>query len=1330
MERRSFLKKTAAAGLVTWITPSAVLTQLSVKTTIAKPSFVNPGTDYAPHTWWHWMNGNISKAGITLDLEAMSSIGLGGFQMFEVGTGIPKGPISYLSDEWLDLMKHTIKECKRLGLEFAMHNCPGWSSSGGPWITPELSMQQLTWSETTVKGGRRFNDVLPDPPKILDFYMDAAVIAFPSPKNEKSPWTTQLKALSVNGENIDASLIAADGYFNRPQSFGQADSAGVIDFVFHEPYPLASLTMLSSGNGKVLLQQSKDGNIYETVSVLTDANPGNPNSYPSYLTANFTRRHASRYRLTFQGVLKISSLLLSGNARLDNWLSKANFPGSKPVTTSSTNNFSDEETIAASSVIDLTTLLNKDGTIDWTVPTGEWTILRIGHTPVGRMNKSAPTTGTGLDCDKFTKSAFDYHWDQMFKSILPLMRSLEGGKIGLLIDSYELGLQNWSASFPQEFEQRKQYGILPYLPALTGRIIDNAETTERFLRDFRQAQGDVMADNYYGRFTEICHANNIVSYTEPYEGGNFEEMKIGRAVDVSMGEFWAGHTMLYNNSVLDRTMKVAASIAHSKGQAIVGAEAFTAEPGSGKWQQYPFSMKSLGDLMFTKGLTRIIFHRYAHQPHPNALPGMTMGPWGIHFDRTNTWFAKSGEWIRYLTRCQYLLRTGHFVADIAYYVGQQVPGRTINPEQTEWAPPAGYDYDLINTETIVKECHMKNGRLHNGHGVSYRVLVIPGIGILSLDVLKKLASFVDQGLVLIGEKPEQSFGIKDHAAEGEFERLVAELWGTRKTKVDRRVFQEPKLSEILCKIGLTPDFEYTSDHADAAVNFIHRSEPDRDIYFVANRRRRSEAIVCHFRTLLKSPELWDPLTGKTITLSFFEQKEGRIMLPLKLQPSGSVFIIFTKKPSGMSYHSLDLDKNRLFGVNKSLPRTRGIYPKTHSNFTVSCLIKPEADISLREDGFYGDRRTANYAVYPAHGALYYGKGHACSGFTVGRNGIALFERSDNFIEAVLFIEIPISGWSRITIVYEYNIPTVYLNNEPVKTGSRSEKIVHPSIGEEYQDDLASYYNGEICEMNVENYAIRQNAINQTRSTLPTIEIDQNLMPNTSSNMLVLWKNGIYSLTNRLGREQQFRVWQLPEKPLELKANWQVKFPPNCGAPDQIEMPYLLPLQQHEDAGVRYFSGTAEYLHEFTFTVPDYPHQIILDLGRVEVLAEVNLNGKSFPVVWSQPYCLDITQATKNGINRLSVKVTNLWPNRLIGDEQLPQENEYSVPANDSKLSIGGAGGIKKLPEWYMKGHAKPSGGRITFSTWKHYDKHSPLLESGLQGPVRIIVGYLQSLKKD
>jgi len=1325
MKRRSFLKKTATAGLLTWITPSEMLTVLSTgKSASINPSFTTPGKGYAPHTWWHWMNGNISKQGITLDLEAMHAIGLGGFQMFEVGTGIPKGPISYLSQEWLEMVKHTIKECKRLDLEFTMHNCPGWSSTGGPWITPELGMQQLTWSETTVKGGSKPQVNLPEPPKRLGYYRDAFTIAFPAPSGEDTAWAAQLKAMAVNGQAIDLSLMNADGQFKTPHTFGTTGVDGYIDLIFEEPRSLKSFTMLSAGNSLLHLHHTTDGVAFKSIKSLSAESQESANSYPSYITANFDTTVSSHYRLTFRGVIKIFTLSLSTNQRIANWLSKANFPGSKPTPILSEAS-AQLETINPSSIINLSSHLSDEGVLDFNFPDGQWIVLRMGHTAIGRMNKSAPSTGTGLDCDKFSKTAFDFHWEQMFAQILPLMKTLEVGKIGLLIDSYELGLQNWSSNFPMEFAGRKQYDLLPYLPALTGRIVGSLELSERFLRDFRHAQAEVMADNYYGRFAERCKEHGILSYTEPYEGGNFEEMKIGQAVDISMGEFWAGHTMLYNNSVLSRTMKLAASVAHAKGQTIVGAEAFTAEPASGKWQQYPFSMKSLGDFMFTKGLTRIIFHRYAHQPHPTALPGMTMGPWGIHFDRTNTWFYKSKEWIDYLTRCQFMLRKGTFVADIAYYIGQTAPEKTIDPERSIWAPPSGYDYDLINTDTLM-QCKMKNGRLENGWGMSYQLLVLPDIDVISLPVLEKIEGLVKDGLILIGKKPSQGFGVKEFLADGKFKAIVNQIWHGANGNRKGRVFHHTDLEKILkVKLKLGPDFTYTAETADPAINFIHRNEKGQDIYFITNRRRRRENILGSFRVKDKSPALWNPITGEVTPIIFYTIKDGHTVVPLLIEPSGSAFIVFTERQQPINFTDVYLNGKLVIGGESKAQKPRGIYPQLHSNFTITCWIKPEIDISLREDGFYGQRKTDHYALYPASGEKYYGQGHACSGFTVGRNGIALFERSDDLIHAVLFAEFPLSGWSKLSLVYKDNIPSIYLNHQLIKTGIASRYKVHPSVDETYQDDLASYYDGEITDIRLTSSVQPPETIKETDLVLPDPDFEHTVTM-AGEQSLCLWKNGQYVLHGRSGPLKTLDVPPLPPAK-ELKGNWTVNIPQPNGPAKEITMEKLIGLQKHEDPVVKYFAGTAEYLIDFTFTHPTYAHQVKLDLGRVEVLAEVEVNGTKLAMLWSQPYILDITSAIQQGNNRLNIKVTNLWPNRLIGDEQFPEENEYAAPASQTKLAIGGAGGIKKLPNWYAKGLDKPTGGRTTFSTWKHYEKNSPLLESGLLGPVRVLVGALKPL---
>lgn len=1272
------------------------------------------------------MNGNISKEGITLDLEAMSQLGLGGFQMFEAGTGIPKGTVTYLGEKWLAMVEHTVNECKRLGLEFAMHNCPGWSSSGGPWITPQFGMQQLTWSETILSGGRRFKGFLPDPPKRLHYYRDAAVVAFPSLSGEKAAWGTLINEIKVNNKPVDLSLMSSDGLFKEPQTLGQANSDNSLDLTFSSPYQLRSLTMLLSGGGKLTLQYTKDGMEFLTIKELRGGSSGSSNSsFPDYISSNFSAIEASKYRLTFRGILNMSMLSLSGAARLDNWLTKANFPGAKPALQPVSTPLMDGDMINISSVIDLTAKLSPDGELNWDIPPGEWTILRMGHTAIGRLNHSAPATGTGLDCDKFSKAAFDFHWEHVFKNILPLL-TRSGGKVGLLIDSYEMGLQNWSAGLPVEFENRQKYSLISFLPALTGRLISDVDMTERFLQDFRRTQADLMCDNYYGRFAELCKANGILSYTEPYEGGNFEEMQIGRAVDISMGEFWAGHTMLWNNSVLDRTVKLASSIAHSKGQSIVGAESYTAEPPSGKWQQYPFAMKSIGDLMFTRGLTRIIFHRYAHQPHPSAVPGMTMGPWGIHFDRTNTWFTKSKEWIKYLTRCQFMLRKGTFVADIAYYIGEEVPSRTINPEETKYRPPMGYDYDLINRDCLIRECSVRNGRLENQHGMRYKVLILPDIKIISLPVLRKLNQMVNDGLILIASRPANTSGVKDRSSEQEFNDLVTGLWGNSNKIGQGQLFQRTDIERILPEVGLESDFKFTAASTDPAINFIHRSENDQEIYFIANRRRRRENVVCSFRVTDRTPELWYPVTGMTTPAIFFTIEKGRTSIPLLLEPSGSIFVVFKSSKARLGYQSLYRDGIAVITTEAMPQKPRALHAEISGDFTISCWIKPEIDIALADDEFFGDRKTDHFAVYPVPGEQYYGKGHTGSGFTVGRNGITLFERSNGPIQAVLFVAVPISGWSRLSVIYAKNVPSVYINSKLIKTGKSFGRIVHPSVGEAYQDDHATYYNGEILGLELIGYAMTENELAGMSQILPPPDFTKTVSLTDRNGQFCIWKNGSYTIKREVGKVRQFNINLLPNVK-EIKTAWTVSFPKASGAPEQIKMDELLPLQKHEDQGVRYFSGTAEYATEFSFNAPVFAHQVNLDLGRVEVLAEVSLNDVTFPILWSQPYSLDITSAIHSGINKLRIKVTNLWPNRLIGDESLPVENEYLTSGSSGKFAVAASGGIKKLPDWYINGQPKPPGGRTTFTTWKHYHKDSPLLESGLLGPVTLSIGALTDL---
>src|SRR3990170_1459724 len=150
--------------------------------------FADPPREARPLGWWHWINGNVTKAGIKADLEAAKRAGMGGVQMFDVEIYMPPGPVRYGTDLWFEHVRYAIETAHELGLEFHLMNTPGWSASGGPWVTPALSMKELIWSEARTQGGEislqaprpaSKSNSSPRHPVDLEFYEDIAVIAVP-----------------------------------------------------------------------------------------------------------------------------------------------------------------------------------------------------------------------------------------------------------------------------------------------------------------------------------------------------------------------------------------------------------------------------------------------------------------------------------------------------------------------------------------------------------------------------------------------------------------------------------------------------------------------------------------------------------------------------------------------------------------------------------------------------------------------------------------------------------------------------------------------------------------------------------------------------------------------------------------------------------------------------------------------------------------------------------------------------------------------------------------------------------------------------------------------
>ncbi len=1295
-------------------------------------------------TWWHWMNGNISDVGISLDLEAMSRVGVIGFQMFQVGAGIPKGPIDYGSDEHMRLLFHAVKESERLGLEFVMHNCPGWSSSGGPWITPEHSMKMLVWSEAYITGGGRVEVVLPRPYANMGYYKDICVLAFPSLPGERQPFKNLVsKAVSSSGPvNID---LITDG---NPETGVEIQPSGpnqlaYLQLEFAEPFEARSIAVTFAPFGirpfwaslTVSLEASDNGvNFRKICDISTMVSFGRKISTP--LTANFHAVKAKYFRLISQKAFRILEVRLFCTARIADWPIKANFtgprflpPGGVVPPFRETVEDPSGSAIDPDSVIDVTEYMNENGCLIWDAPSGEWTILRIGYTTMGTMNHPAPEGGEGLECDKYSFEAMEHHFYSFFGKLLPSLESPKRGLTGALIDSYEVGFQNWTPKFPEEFQRRRGYNLYKYLPAMTGRVVGGAEVSERFLWDVRRVQADLMADYYYGGFTELCHKHGMKSYAEPYAGGPFDEIQIGSRVDVPMGEFWASR-----DDAHERTIKLAASIAHIYGKPIVGAESFTGDPSVSAWQEHPYLMKSLGDFMFTRGLNQIIFHTYAHQPHPTVKPGMTMGPWGINFNRNATWWDQGRAWIKYLTRCQYMLQQGKFIADVLYFVGESAPLGVPHESQLNPLLPKGYDYDFVNGEAIVTHLSVKDGKIVTPEGASYEVLVLGEQEKITLRLLRKIRDMVEQGMCLVVcSKPKGSPSLADYQSDGEVKCIIDELWGDLdgKTVKERdfgkgRVFWSTSLQEVLDRLGVKPDFECSSGSTDALINYIHRRTDDGvDIYFVANRRRRREVIVCTFRVHSKQPEIWNPETGEITPMPIYEiLEDGRVRMPLSLGPCGSVFVVFRSPASTPRFTSIEKDSEVVMGTKPFPAAKPGLYPNITDNFTVSVWVKPEVNASIPVGG-------ASWIFYPPQGELIYGEGHAVCGLVAGRNGIAVFERSRGDPEPVLVAPMSLEGWTHITLVYRNGIPLLYVNGKLVCVGRKSSKVIHPGVGEPYLNDAAvtqpAYTIGDVGKLEVFAEVLSETRIIKMvedgppkPDELPAVEVIGN-----GRAELLIWKSGTYSLRDSEGKTVTFDVPEVDEI-IEVKGPWRVIFPLDSGAPPEITLTELISLHKHPDENVKYFSGTAMYQAKFTLPVSMKTggKRVYLDLGQVENVAEVRLNGKELGILWRPPYRVDVTEAVKSGENELEVKVTNTWVNRLIGDEQQPPEYEYGGAPGEFRRF---ANAIRKLPEWFVEGKPKPQSRRVVFTTWKHYDKDDPLLESGLIGPVRILVAAQHSI---
>jgi len=976
-----------------------------------RQAFATPPESSRPWVYWFWLNSNVSKEGITADLEAMKRVGIGGVLIMDVDQGTPPGPVKFMDDGWRELFHHAVREAKRLGMEINMNNGVGYFGSGGPWIPPEKAQQTVVASEQHLTGGQARTLMLARPVNRPD-YRDIAVLA------------------------IKETLRNPNERFKIPN------------------FPMKSL-------------------------------------------------------------------------RWKGWVNYSGLPAEAPFTKAPP-----EACLDPASVVDLSSKMQEDGKLVWNAPAGEWTILRIGHAYSGAVVGPALNGQNGPCIDQMNASATALHFASMVQPLREQAKQ-EGDDsfVAVHIDSWEGGGQNWTGAMRDEFIKRRGYDPVPFLPALTERVMGDLETTERFLWDLRKTASELIAENYVATFQRLAHENGLRLTFECYTTGGNDLDQVAY-VDEPMAEFWTDGNSFFP------TTKTMSSSAHLTGKTIVGAESFTAN-SSERWLRHPGSIKALGDRALCNGVNRFVFHRYAAQRFPNVVPGLQMGPWGLHYERTNTWWDWSLPWHTYLARCQHLLRQGRSCADILYVQSEEPL------ERASEIPKEGFDDDICGPE-LLKQATVQDGRIVMPSGASYRLLYLEKTDKMTLERLRLLAHLLADGAVVLGEPPVSTPGLQGFPkADEDLRAMVANLWGkdpsTTRTLGKGKLLRGLSPAQALAQLGVGPDF--TSDHP---LNWIHRSLPDAEIYFVANNDHKPVQTSCTFRVSGKRPELWDPESGRISPFRCYDDsKPGLTRLSLPLGPGGSAFVVFTSEPS---------EKERLVDVTLD--------------------GKP-----ILKDGVLPSPANGTM-IDPVHGSL--------------------------------------------------------------------------------------------------------------------------LSP------------GSYSLTSG---DHLTRSVVIPPvtPPVEICGPWTISFPPGKGAPDSITMEKLTSWSNHPEDGVKHFSGTATYTKKIVLTPEQLKGQrLFLDLGRVEVMARVKCNGRDLGILWKPPYMVEMTDAAKPGENELEISVVNLWSNRLIGDESLPEDSVRNVDAKTKLAST-----LKEWPEWLLNGKPSPAG-RQTFCSWRLWHTGDSLVDSGLIGPVKLM----------
>ena len=872
--------------------------------------FVTPPSSVQTGTYWYWIEGNISKEGVEKDLEAMKAAGINRAFVANIGgagTGDPNSQykVEFMSDEWWNITRAALKKATELGIDIGMFNSPGWSQSGGPWIKAGQTMRYLNSSRTVVKGPGRVTVKLPQP---ADEFQDVKVVAFPNPIPAGTVLTTANASITAvpsmgdltaltDGDNSTDVRFATNGEYIieiNPQDWFTARSIVV------RPAP-------ASINTDVELQAMDADGRYQTVSRfnINRTRDWKKVGFDPYadVAMSFDPVKSDSYRVVFRSVgvgAGIAELALSSVPRVERYKEKSLaklFQSEVPAWDEylwREQPQADDRSMAVQpeQVIDLSDKMTADGTLTWDVPEGEWTVLRTGMTPTGVVNEPACPDATGYEVDKLSRKHAEEHFDAYIGEILRRIPADERKSFKLLVqDSYEVGGQNFTDDMIPVFKERYGYDPVPYLPVLSGVVVGSQHDSDAFLWDLRRLVADKISYDYVGGSREVAHKHGLTTWLENYGHWGFpgEFLQYGGQADEVGGEFWA------DPPLGDIENRLATSCAHIYGKKLTSSETSTSAGPS--FVRTPSSLKQRMDRFFTYGVNNTVLHLYISQPSEDRLPGSNAW-FGTEFNRNNTWFKHMDLYTQYIKRCNYMMRQGWYQADVAYFIGEDAP-RMVGIMEP-WIP-AGYQFEHMNAEVIMRDMTVKDGMLTLPHGVQFKVLVLPQrLKTMRPELLEKIERLILDGAIVMGPAPERSPSLQNQPeADHRVKEMAARIWGdVDGMNVKQRRYGKGMICDgldfetLFAQLGYVPDCKVPDG---MNVYQGHQKDGGTDIYILSNQDNRALTMDVAFRVTGKQPELWNPVTGVIRKLPAFRQEEKTTVVPMRLDKNECVFVVFRKK---------------------------------------------------------------------------------------------------------------------------------------------------------------------------------------------------------------------------------------------------------------------------------------------------------------------------------------------------------------------------------------------------------------------------------------------------